>query len=256
MRLLQPCFIPSLISPFMEYDMLEQDINAEPPAQAPGPGLPTGKQTANTAPVDLYETLTAVYQQVRDEMNIPAKSKKLDKNESTAGCLILSYIGVLVGLVVFTAFPWYLGAVGVLVALLVGGSLIKTWDLGYVDVFLNRMEAERQKDPLGFTVILGKWVKDLPNNDRGKKYLESVVEKMYAGEWPSAGFIPAPAKAKEAPGKTEPLPVIPRSSSAAGPGQELCPKCGSDWIRTIEKEHGKIIHVCESCSKKWRSKRR
>ena len=256
MRLLQPCFIPSLIYPFMEYDMLEQDINTEPPAQAPGPGLPPGKQTANTAPVDLYETLTAVYQQVRDEMNIPERSNKLARNESTAGCLILSFIGVLVGLVVFTAFPWYLGAVGVLVALLVGGSLIKTWDLGYVDVFFKRMEVERQKDPKGFAVILEKWVKDLPKNDRARKHLESVVEKMYAGEWPSAGYIPAPAKAKENPGKTAPSPVIPRSDSAAEPGPELCPKCGSDWIRTIEKENGKIILVCESCSKKWRPKRK
>jgi uncharacterized membrane protein len=256
MRLLQPCFIPSLISPFMEYDMLEQDINTEPLAQAPGPGHLPGKQTAIPAPTDLYERLTAVYQQVQDEMNIPEKSNKLARNESTAGCLILSFIGVLVGLVVFTAFPWYLGAVGVLIAFIVGGSLIKTWDLGYVDVFLKRMEEERQKDPPKFAVILGKWVKDLPKNDRARKHLESVVEKMLAGEWPSAGFIPGPAKAKETPGKTAPIPVISRSSSAAGPGPELCPKCGSDWIRTIEKEHGKIIHVCESCSKKWRTKRK
>jgi uncharacterized membrane protein len=240
----------------MEYDMLEQDINTEPPAQVPGRGDPPGKQTAIPASADLYERLTAVYQQVRDEMNIPAKSKKLAKNESTAGCLILSFIGVLVGLVVFTTFPWYLGAVGVLGIFIVGGSLIKTWDLGYVDVFLRRMEEERQKDPPGFAVILGKWVMDLPKNDRAKKHLESVVEKMYAGEWPSVGFIPAPAKAKETPGKTAPLPVIPRSGSAAGPGPELCPKCGSDWIRTIEKENGKIILVCESCSKKWRAKRK
>ncbi len=64
--------------PFMEYDMLEQDINTEPPAQAPGPGLPPGKQTAFPASADLYERLTAVYQQVQDEMNIPARSNKLE----------------------------------------------------------------------------------------------------------------------------------------------------------------------------------
>jgi hypothetical protein len=240
----------------MEYDMLEQDINTESPAQTPGPGHLPGKQTAIPAPADLYERLTAVYQQVRDEMNIPEKRKNFERNESRAGCLILIFINILVGLVVFTAFPWYLGVLGVLVALLIGGSLIKTWDLGYVDVFLKRMEAERQKDPQGFAVILGKWVMDLPKSDRAKKHLESVVEKMYAGEWPSAGFIPAPAKAKETPGKTAPSPVIPRSAIAAGPGPELCPKCGSDWIRTIEKENGKIILVCESCSKKWRAKRK
>ena len=85
MRLLWPRFIPSLISPVMEYDMLEQDINTEPPAQAPGPGHPPGKQTAIPAPTDLYETLTAVYQEVQDEMNIPEKSNKLARNESTAG---------------------------------------------------------------------------------------------------------------------------------------------------------------------------
>ena len=239
----------------MEYDMLAQDINAEPRAQTPGPGHPPGKQTAYTALADLYEGLTAVYQQVQDEMNIPGKNKKLEKKETTVGCLILSLIGILVGLVVFTAFPWYLGAVGVVIIFMLAGSLIKTWDLAYVDVFLSRMEQKRQKDPPGFAVILGKWVKDLPKKDRARKYLESVVEKMLAGEWSPAGFIPGPAKAKEASGKTDPLPLIPDSGSSAKPGPEFCPKCGSDWIRTIEKEHGKIIHVCENCSKKWHPKR-
>ena len=62
---------------------------------------------------DLYRVLTDKYREVQKEFNIPEKSKKQEKNESTVGFFILVAVAVVVALVITTPFPWYLGLIGV-----------------------------------------------------------------------------------------------------------------------------------------------
>jgi hypothetical protein len=80
--------------------------------------------------------------------------------------------------VIFTPLAWYWAGPGVLVILILLGSLIKDWNVDYAKDFLARMEEEKQKDPPLFAFSLGKWVTNLPENDRAKKYLESVTQTM------------------------------------------------------------------------------
>ncbi|NIM16874.1 MAG: hypothetical protein GTO45_33230 [Candidatus Aminicenantes bacterium] len=212
---------------------------------------------------DLYTRLNEVYLQVQSEYNIAEKSKKYENKEVTGGCLGLLSAAAAVAAVIFTPLAWYWAGLGILVIIVLLGSLIKDWNVDYAKDFLARMEKEKQKDPSFFAFTLGKWVTNLPKNDRAKKYLESVIQIMPTADLDHLlvrealdQYRPSPTPTYET--KKQETQETTVSEAAVKPAEDMvyCPRCGSDWIRTMEKRPGKIIYFCENCSKKWRPKRR
>jgi predicted RNA-binding Zn-ribbon protein involved in translation (DUF1610 family) len=210
---------------------------------------------------DLYTRLNEVYLQVHSEYNIAEKSKKYEKKEVTGGCLGLLSAAAAVAAVIFTPLAWYWAGLGVLVIIILLGSLMKDWNVDYAKDFLARLEEEKQKDPSFFAFTLGKWVKNLPKNDRAKKYFESVIQTIPRPDLDHLLEQEELDRFKHSPTPTTaPLPPSETTVSEAAekPAEDMvyCPRCGSDWIRSMEKRPGKIIYFCENCSKKWRPKRR
>jgi hypothetical protein len=212
---------------------------------------------------DLYTRLNEVYLQIQSEYDIAEKSKKYKNKEVTGGCLVLISAAAAVAAVIFTPLPWYWAGHGILFIIFLLGYLIKDWNVDYVMDFLARMEEEKQKDPSFFTLTLEKWVTNLPNEDLAKNYLLLVVKKM-----PTSDRAPllkqevldqyrhSPTPAYEIKKQETQETIL--NEAAGDPGDDMlsCPRCGSDWIRSIEKKPGKIIYLCENCSKKWHPKRR
>lgn len=212
---------------------------------------------------DLYMRLNEVYLQVQSEYDIAEKSKKYEKKEVTGGCLGLLSAAAAVAAVIFTPLAWYWAGLIILVIIILLGSLMKDWNVDYATDFLARMEEEKQKDPPFFAFTLGKWVTNLPKDDRAKKYLESVTQTMPNADPDHLPVQEASDRLRHSPPpayetKKQEIQETTVSEAAVKPEEDIlcCPRCGSDWIRSMEKRPGKIIYFCENCSKKWRPKRR
>jgi hypothetical protein len=269
----------------------------EPPAKNRGPryrvletteipkAVPSGHKPASgidaaapggDAAGDLYQRLNDAYNEVKTEFNIDDESKAREKKESTVGCLIFLFSAAALGAIIFTPLRWFWGAAGIFIIVTVLSSMLKEWDLLYIDSFLARLEGEKQRDPRGFARTMKKWVKNLPKNDRAKKHLETVILKLEqearttvpgpAARPPSPPPVSRPAptpaprppaveKTPPAPEKKTPPPAPPAAAAASSEALPLCPKCGSDWVRSEEKGREKIIYTCENCQKKWKAKR-
>jgi len=234
----------------MEYDMEERKESEEKQKQSQVPD----ENQANLTFKDLYKRIDDEYLKIRSEYDIAEKSKKSENKEVRAGCLILTIMAAAAAAVIFTPLPWYWAGIGLLIIITLLGSRIKEWNLEYAKDFLRRMEEEKQKDPAMFVFTLRKWVDNLPKNDRAKQYFESVVGNMpmpdleYQWQQEAPDQLPTPASTPE---------YKPQEQETREPAEDrvYCPRCGSDWIRYEEKDPGKVIYVCESCSKKWRPER-
>ncbi len=131
----------------------------------------------------LYDQFYTVYRQVLDEFNIDEVEKDFSKKETRFGCTIFVIIAAALAVVIFTPVRWPWVVLGAVVIIIWEATRLGDWNLRYVKVFLERMEAQRKENPALFVRTLDQWVQNMPKTDRAKKLLESVVLKMYRGEY-------------------------------------------------------------------------
>lgn len=253
----------------------------ESPAEPPGPVVEKQSEEERIKSLSgkLYEDLTAVYKQVRQEYRVEQKNKEFQRNDNVMGCLFLLSIVAAIILVIATPLKWYMGLLGAVGCTLVLSPFMKTWDTRYVDVFLWRMEGEKRKNFPLFAATLKKWVDELPAADRAKIYLSTMADKIIAEKGNSEKrekyfriIYPAKITAKmgipgSKPGRPAPQP---RNLTIS------CPKCGSNQVTTgfrgfnwkkgiavslfLGPLAGAVLgssrenapaYICQKCGKKW-----
>lgn len=231
----------------------------------------------------LYKQLTTVYQQVQMKFNIPGKQKHFEKYETRLGCLYLAILAAGLGVVIYGLLSWYWLGLMLLGIVILAGTVQKQWDLEYVNVFMEKMKEERQKDSEFFALVLAKWVKNLPKTDRAKKKFQTILKEIspetsepdepeyeenyvydenneydeYEKDLPNNEELSSPSTLTTPPilfppVKNEEPPAPPVTREQEEEESIICARCGSDWIRYEEKDEEEIFCVCENCSKKWK----